>query len=266
MGEIQMECKVLKSKKCTITQGCKSSHVAVDLVKEGYMLDDITSHSDGKVVQVISNCNVNTSGKSNYNSTYVDTSNPGNMVKVDHGNGYCTRYLHLAYNTVKVKNGDTVKAGQVLGYMGNTGYSFGGHLHFEVFENGNKIDPTPFLNKDFPKATDTNVGAKYKIGDVVSINGVYVSSTSANMLKPAKTRGTITRIVEGARNPYLLDNGNIGWVNDACIISNNKKSVDEVARLVIRGEYGNQPDRQKRLEAEGYNYREVQNRVNELLR
>ena len=122
------------------------------------------------------------------------------------------------------------------------------------------------MNKDFPKATDTNVGAKYKIGDVVSINGVYVSSTSANMLKPAKTRGTITRIVEGARNPYLLDNGNIGWVNDTCIISNNKKSVDEVARLVIRGDYGNQPDRQKRLEAEGYNYREVQNKVNELLR
>ena len=45
-----------------------------------------------------------------------------------------------------------------------------------------------------------------------------------------------------------------------------KKSIDEVARLVIQGYYGNQPERQKKLEAEGYNYREVQNRVNELLK
>ena len=59
---------------------------------------------------------------------------------------------------------------------------------------------------------------KYKIGDVVDINGVYVSSNSTEKLTPAIKRGTITRIVEGTRNPYLLDNGNIGWVNDACIV------------------------------------------------
>ena len=59
---------------------------------------------------------------------------------------------------------------------------------------------------------------KHKIGDVVEINGVYVSSTSTEKLIPAIKKGTITRIVEGARNPYLLDDGNIGWVNDECII------------------------------------------------
>lgn len=59
---------------------------------------------------------------------------------------------------------------------------------------------------------------KHKIGDVVEINGVYVSSTSTEKLTPAITKGTITKIVEGARNPYLLDNGNIGWINDDCII------------------------------------------------
>ena len=114
-----------------------------------------------------------------------------------------------------------------------------------------------------PSTSSTN--NNYKIGDVVTINGVYVSSTSTQKLNPAKTKGTITRIVSDAENPYLLDNGNIGWVNDSCIVSNSKKSIDEVARLVIRGDYGNQPDRQKKLEVEGYNYREVQNRVNELL-
>lgn len=59
---------------------------------------------------------------------------------------------------------------------------------------------------------------KYKVGDVVNINGVYVSSTSTEKLNPLITRGTITRIVEGARNPYLLDDGGIGWVNDDCIV------------------------------------------------
>jgi N-acetylmuramoyl-L-alanine amidase CwlA len=122
----------------------------------------------------------------------------------------------------------------------------------------NPVKPTPIE----PTPTTSR-----KVGDVVTINGVYVSSTSTEKLKPLVTKGTITKIVD-ARNPYLLDNGNIGWVNNDCITSGNasKKSIDEVAREVIQGKYGNQPERQKRLEAEGYNYREVQNRVNQLLR
>lgn len=105
-----------------------------------------------------------------------------------------------------------------------------------------------------------------KVGDTVTINGVYVSSDSTERLNPAYTSGTITRIVEGARNPYLIDNGNLGWTNDNCIVGGNTKSIDDVAREVIQGKYGNQPERQKRLEAEGYNYRQVQDRVNEMLR
>lgn len=120
-----------------------------------------------------------------------------------------------------------------------------------------------------PKPT-TSITYKYEKGMVVNINGVYVSSTSTSKLRPLKTKGKITKIVAGARNPYLLENGNIGWVNDACIVSTTtapkKKSIDEVAKDVINGKYGNQPERQKRLEAEGYNYREVQNRVNQMLR
>lgn len=127
-----------------------------------------------------------------------------------------------------------------------------------------EVKPTPE-----PKPT-TSITYKYEKGMVVNINGVYVSSTSTSKLRPLKTKGKITKIIAGARNPYLLDNGNIGWVNDGCIVSTTtapkKKSIDEVAKDVINGKYGNQPERQKRLEAEGYNYRQVQNRVNEMLR
>lgn len=121
------------------------------------------------------------------------------------------------------------------------------------------------LNPSIPETKPTT--ATRKEGDVVTINGVYVSSTSTNKLRPLVTKGTITKIVD-ARNPYLLNDGAIGWVNDGCIVNttSSKKSIDEVAKDVINGKYGNQPERQKRLEAEGYNYREVQNRVNQMLR
>ena len=119
-----------------------------DLKKKGY-----TELSLGVVVEVINNVKV---------STPSDATNPGNMVKIDHGNGYQTRYLHMAYNTVKLKVGDRVKRGQVLGYMGDTGNAFGGHLHFEVIKNGIKINPTNFLDSDFPSNSNVNVFYRVK--------------------------------------------------------------------------------------------------------
>ena len=49
-------------------------------------------------------------------------------------------------------------------------------------------------------------------------SGIYVASNSTKRLNPARTKGTITKIIPGAKNPYLLDNGNLGWTNDGCII------------------------------------------------
>lgn len=74
------------------------------------------------------------------------------------------------------------------------------------------------LNPPKPTTTPTT-NYKYKVGDVVTINGVYISSTSTEKLRPLVTKGTITYISNGARNPYLLDKGNIGWVNDSCIVT-----------------------------------------------
>ena len=55
----------------------------------------------------------------------------------------------------------------------------------------------------------------------VTINGVFVSSESTQKLNPLIKTGTITKIINNVRNPYLLDNGNIGWVNDSVIVNNN---------------------------------------------
>jgi murein DD-endopeptidase MepM/ murein hydrolase activator NlpD len=63
----------------------------------------------------------------------------GNMVLLDHSNGYLTRYGHL--NVIMVVAGQSVKKGQLIGRMGTTGNSTGPHLHFEVIRNGALVDP-----------------------------------------------------------------------------------------------------------------------------
>ena len=67
----------------------------------------------------------------------------GNMVTIDHGFGYITRYGHMS--KLLVKNGQGVTRGQVIGLMGSTGYSTGSHLHYEVYRNGKALNPREFL-------------------------------------------------------------------------------------------------------------------------
>lgn len=69
----------------------------------------------------------------------------GQMVEVNHGNGYATRYAHNATNLVHV--GDTVKRGDVIARIGETGRATGPNLHFEVLENGRRVNPLTFINQ-----------------------------------------------------------------------------------------------------------------------
>jgi len=68
----------------------------------------------------------------------------GNMVEINHGNGYITRYAHNQDVTVAI--GETVKKGQKVALMGSTGRSTGPHVHFEVMRNGQIIDPMQFMS------------------------------------------------------------------------------------------------------------------------
>lgn len=68
----------------------------------------------------------------------------GNMVEVNHGNGYATRYGHNKKILVKV--GDKVDKGNELALMGSTGRSTGPHVHFEVLKNGRNVDPSKYVN------------------------------------------------------------------------------------------------------------------------
>ena len=69
----------------------------------------------------------------------------GNMVEINHGNGYATRYAHNKSNLVKV--GDVVKKGQIIALVGSTGRSTGPHVHFEVYKHGRPVDPATYIHR-----------------------------------------------------------------------------------------------------------------------
>lgn len=69
----------------------------------------------------------------------------GNTVRIDHGDGLITLYGHMQWSSLRVSVGDDVTAGMPIGAEGNTGRSFGCHLHFEVIRDRVSIDPQPFM-------------------------------------------------------------------------------------------------------------------------
>ena len=77
---------------------------------------------------------------SGWNNSY------GNQVLLDNGAGLTTRYAHMMQTAVTA--GEAVTAGQVIGYVGNTGDSTGFHLHFEVMQNGVRVNPLEIVNRE----------------------------------------------------------------------------------------------------------------------
>ncbi|MBT2485036.1 MULTISPECIES: peptidoglycan DD-metalloendopeptidase family protein [unclassified Microbacterium] len=71
--------------------------------------------------------------------------NYGNYVRIQHGGGISTGYAHIKPGGIIVRRGQQVKSGQVIAYAGDTGRSFGCHLHFEVYVNGGYTNPVSFM-------------------------------------------------------------------------------------------------------------------------
>ncbi|MGB0504035.1 MAG: M23 family metallopeptidase, partial [Thalassolituus sp.] len=69
----------------------------------------------------------------------------GNLVEVNHGNGYKTRYAHC--KEIEVNVGDIVRKGDIIALMGSTGRSTGPHVHFEVYKNGRSVDPAAYIHR-----------------------------------------------------------------------------------------------------------------------
>lgn len=107
--------------------GCSTFHRGVDVgaIRPGVEGDPIFAMEDG-VVEI---------------STYHPAA--GNYISINHGGGVQTRYLHLQH--LYVRAGQKVKKGTIIGTMGNTGRSYGTHLHFEIIIDGRKLDPLRYF-------------------------------------------------------------------------------------------------------------------------
>ena len=150
---MSLKCSVLKSGLCEITQGFVNGHRGLDLVGPNYTLDDIVSYANG-TVNMVTNGYGNGAGEG-VNWAY------GNFVKIINDDGTVCLYAHMEYTSVKV--GQRVSKGQVIGRMGNSGNSFGGHLHWEYWSRNDyysNIDPSPYLQPKepivFPKPVERN--------------------------------------------------------------------------------------------------------------
>lgn len=127
----------------------------VDIVKAPGWTDTITAHSAGTVIKTMTG---QVNGKND-----PEGFGYGNYVMISHQNNYVTLYAHLA--GVSVKKGERVLAGQAIGMMGNTGNSYGAHLHFELrkyssdpgsisdLHNTSKftwLNPEPYIDAKLP--------------------------------------------------------------------------------------------------------------------
>ena len=217
-----MASRILQKGKNRITQGYGVGHKAVDIGRSHLTGEPIIAHSAGTVVFCQTGQKNNKGAKGN--ASY------GNCVKIDHGGGYSTLYAHLA--AVKVKLGQKVFEGQVIGTMGNTGNSFGMHLHFEVRLDNKNINPVPYLEADLPLPKDDKVHVTYKVytnkwlPEVVDCNdkdtngyaGIHGKKMTAFMAKP--TKGNIEYRVHlqgGGWLPFVRNYENFAGVRGKAI-------------------------------------------------
>ena len=104
--------------------GNKSFHYGVDLAAG--MSTEIYATKSGTVT----------------GATYGEAN--GYYVTINHGDGYSSIYAHMTNYVVSV--GDSVKQGQLIGYVGTTGWSTGPHLHFEILYNGSNVNPMNYIS------------------------------------------------------------------------------------------------------------------------
>ena len=265
---MSVKCRVLKCGECEINQAYGvNGHLGIDIVGKGYTLDAILAHSEGTVVmtQTGHRNNPGSSGNASY----------GNMVKISHSDGCFTLYAHL--DSVYVQSGQKVAKGQEIGYMGNTGNSYGGHLHFEVWKDNNRTDPYPYLDADIVE-TITPTVERDETKDQLQVNKMDLRvrkapATDQAILGFAKEWGLYNYFEvkeQGGYTWYKIAEGQ--WVAntaDWCTVFPKKEAEDEkvIAELQKQVEQLEKDkqvllDKNKLLEQENQNLREQESELN----
>lgn len=156
----------------------------------------------------------------------------GNYVRIDHGNGMQSRYLHLQHLTKETvsqfpKVGDVVNTNTLIGYIGNTGNSTGPHLHLDVYKNGKQVDPELYL-----QSGPTNLGEAEQ--------QIYCSANAASYedTQPIAKTTAVSKFVEFIDTNIVTDQteiGNDSWVpekNDYAAANKLISELDSVKAAV----------------------------------
>lgn len=114
----------------------------------------------------------------------------GNIVYIDHADGAQTRYAHLNKFAPGIKRGDTVEAGQLIGYVGTTGRSTGPHLHFELYLAGHPVDPLA-------------LGVARASGAVEALDAQIIRVESAGNARAKNTRSSATGLGQFISSTWL---------------------------------------------------------------
>ena len=152
------------SQYCTADYGTRepsySTHHGMDIINDAGHACNAIAVADGEVVAV-------QDGVDGFDDKVYTA---GNFVRIKHESGVYSRYLHLVKGSIKVKVGQKVKTGTVLGMEGNTGYSYGTHLHFDINDGTQYVDPLPYLlgeksfyKKKKPTSAAIAVGSKVRV-------------------------------------------------------------------------------------------------------
>ncbi len=243
-----VKCRVLKGGYCEITQyyGGSNNHLGIDIVGKNYTIDTVLAHTEGTVIYT-------QTGQSN-NQGSTGNASYGNFVKINHGSGWFTLYAHL--DRVNVKVGDKVTKGQVIGYMGNTGNSYGAHLHFEVYKNNARTDPLNYLDVDLLSSTLKPVTRDENKDQLkVNVNDLRIRtgpSTTSSIIELA-TENSIynyyeTKSSEGYTWYRIDDNKWLANKDNWCTIYPKTQPIDNEEKL--KEEIKNLQSKIKQLEEE----------------
>ena len=195
----------------TVSQGYDATkHTGIDISAEQGVA--VIAAADGTVSHIQTWDGSTTTGDQSY----------GNMVQITHADERTTLYAHLS--KVLVSSGDSVSAGETIGYVGNTGNADGAHLHFEVRQSGQTVDPRPFItggNPEDPQKKFEELLEKYggyiaEDGQLRTLDGreaidkpLAEIEAEAGMNVPVFYASNVT--VSESRSTYLI---NIGYTTD----------------------------------------------------
>jgi murein DD-endopeptidase MepM/ murein hydrolase activator NlpD len=200
-----------------------SFHKGIDVYSTEKRECYVIAPCDGTITQAVNNI------KGTNRNT--GTLGMGNYVYLQTDMNYRLRFQHLKYNSLKVKKGSTVKKGDILGIIGNTGYSSGRHLHFDVScagknsngryvssQNRTYFDPKPFIRgaKSLTKSTQkaSESGSEVKLYTVTASalrvrSGAGLTYSAVDTIK----RGTKVRIYEIKNGFGKISESSSKWVS-----------------------------------------------------